>query len=84
MAKETKATTKEKKSWKVKFAELEAKLAAMNATTTSRGTKAQMTPSLHADGGFVPNDEEFGNFTLSSTALSVADMTLEAFAYTRS
>jgi hypothetical protein len=80
--KETKATTGDNKNWKAKFAELEAKMAAMSATTTSRGTKAQVTPSFHAGGGFVPDDEEFGDFMLSGMALTAADMTLEAFAHT--
>ena len=35
--KETKASTDEKNDWKAKFVELEAKMAAMSATTTSRG-----------------------------------------------
>jgi hypothetical protein len=80
--KETKATTGDKKSWKAKFVELEAKMAAMSATTTSGGAKAQVTPSFHAGGGFVPDDEEFGDFMLSGAAFTVADMTLEAFAHT--
>jgi hypothetical protein len=37
--KETKASTGKKKGWKAKFAELEAKMAAMSATTTSGGAK---------------------------------------------
>ena len=37
--KETKASIDEKKGWKAKFVELEAKMAAMNATTTSGGAK---------------------------------------------
>jgi hypothetical protein len=63
--KETKATIGDKKNWKAKFAELEAKMAAMSATTTFGGAKAQVTPSFHAGGGFVPDDEEFGDFMLS-------------------
>jgi hypothetical protein len=82
--KETKATIGEKKSWKAKFVELEAKMAAMSATTTSGGAKAQVTPSFHAGGGFVPDDEDFGDFILSGMTLTMADMTLEAFAHTRS
>jgi hypothetical protein len=82
--KETKATTGDKKSWKAKFAELEAKMAAMSATTTSGGDKPVVTPSFHTGGGFVPDDDEFGDFMLSGMALTAADMTLEAFANTRS
>jgi hypothetical protein len=44
--KETKASTGEKKGWKAKFAELEAKMAAMSATTTSGGAKPHVTPSF--------------------------------------
>jgi hypothetical protein len=80
--KETKATTGEKKSWKAKFAELEAKMAAMSATTTSGGAKTQVTPSFHVGGGFIPDDEEFGDFMLSGMALTAADMTMEVFAHT--
>jgi hypothetical protein len=46
--KETKASTGEKKGWKAKFAELEAKMAAMSATTTSGGAKPQVIPSFYA------------------------------------
>jgi hypothetical protein len=82
--KETKATTRDKKSWKAKFVELEAKMAAMSTTTTSGGGKPAVTPSFHAGRGFVLDDDEFGNFMLSGMALTVADMTLEAFANTQS
>jgi hypothetical protein len=82
--KETKATTGDKKSWKAKFAELEAKMVAMSATTTSGDDKPTVTPSFHAGGGFVPHDDEFGNFMLSGMALTAADMILEAFANIRS
>jgi hypothetical protein len=82
--KETKATTGDKKSWKAKFAELEAKMAAMSDITTSWGGKPVVTPSFHANGGFVPNDDEFRDFMLIGVALMAADMTLEAFANTRS
>jgi hypothetical protein len=41
-------------------------------------------PSFHASGGFVSDDEEFGDFMLSDMALTAADMTLEAFEHTRS
>jgi hypothetical protein len=50
--KATKASTGDKKGWKAKFAELEAKMAAMSATTTSRGAKPHVTPSFYAEGGF--------------------------------
>jgi hypothetical protein len=59
-------------------------MAAMDATTTSGGGKSAVTPNFYVGGGFVPNDDEFGNFMLSSMALTAADMTLEAFANTRS
>jgi hypothetical protein len=49
---------------------------------TTLGAKAQATPSFHAGGGFIPDDEEFGDFMLSGIILSVVDMTLEAFAHT--
>jgi hypothetical protein len=80
--KETKATTGKKKSWKAKFVELEAKMAAMSATTTSGGAKTQVIPSFYASGGFIPDDEEFGDFMLSSMALTTADMIVEVFAHT--
>jgi hypothetical protein len=57
-AKETKASTGDKKGWKAKFAELEAKMAAMSATTTSGGAKPHVTPSFYAGGGFGPDNEE--------------------------
>jgi hypothetical protein len=82
--KETKASTGEKKGWKAKFAELEAKMAAMSATTTSGGAKPQVTPSFHVGGGFVPNDKEYGDFMMSGMAFTAEDLILEAFANTRS
>jgi hypothetical protein len=82
--KETKATTRDKKSWKAKFVELEAKMAAMSATTTSGGGKPAVSPSFQAERGFVPDDDEFGDFILSGMALIATDMTLETFANTRS
>jgi hypothetical protein len=82
--KEAKASTGEKKGWKAKFAELEAKMAAMSATTTSRGAKPQVTPSFHAGGGFGPDDEEYGDFMMNGMAFTVEDLTLEVFAKTRS
>jgi hypothetical protein len=57
-------------------------MAAMSTTTTSGGAKAQVTPSFHAGGGLVPDDEEFGDFMLSGMALTEVDMTLEVFAHT--
>jgi hypothetical protein len=59
-------------------------MAAMSATTTSRGTKPQMTPSFHARGGLVPDDEEYGDFMMSGIAFTVEDLILEVFANTRS
>jgi hypothetical protein len=82
--KETKASTSEKKDWKAKFAELEAKMAAMSATTTSGGAKPQVIPSFYAGGGFGPDDEEYGDFMMSGMAFTVEDLTLEIFANTRS
>ena len=66
--KETKASTSEKKGWKVKFAELEARMVAMSATNTSRGAKPQVTPSFHAGRGFEPDIEEYGGFMMSGMA----------------
>ena len=80
--KETKATIEEKKNWKAKFAELEAKMVALSATTTSRGTKTQVTPNFHVGGRFIPDDEEFGDFMLSNMPFTTADMTMEVFAHT--
>jgi hypothetical protein len=82
--KETKASTSEKKGWKAKFVELEAKMAAMSATTTSRGAKPQVTPSFHARGGFGPDDDEYGDFMMSGMAFTAEDLILEVFANTRS
>jgi hypothetical protein len=80
--KETKASTGEKKGWKAKFAELEAKMAAMSATTTSGGAKPQVTPSFHAGRGVGPDDEEYGDFMISGMAFTAEDLTLEVFANT--
>jgi hypothetical protein len=82
--KEAKASIGEKKDWKAKFAELEAKMAAMSATTTSGGAKPQVTPSFHAGGGFSPYNEEYGDFMMSGMAFTTEDLTLEVFANTRS
>jgi hypothetical protein len=82
--KNTKATDGDKKNWKARFAELEAKMVAMSATTNSRGPKPHHTPSFHAGGGSLPDDEEFEHFMLSGMAITAADLTLEAFAHTRS
>jgi hypothetical protein len=40
--------------------------------------------SFHADGGSLLDDEDFEHFMLSGMAITAADLTLEAFAYTRS
>jgi hypothetical protein len=81
--KETKATIGEKKSWKAQFAKLEAKMAAMSTTTTSGGAKIQVTPSFHVGSGFIPDNEEFGDFMLNGMALTAVDMTMEVFVHTR-
>jgi hypothetical protein len=78
--KEAKMSTGKKKGWKAKFAELEAKTAAMSATTTSGGAKPQVTPSFHVGGGFVSDDEEYGDFMMSGMAFTAEDLTLEVFA----
>jgi hypothetical protein len=80
--KNTKATDGDKKSWKARFAELEAKMVAMSTTTNSGGPKPHDTPSFHAGGGPLPDDEEFEHFMLSGMAITTADLTLEAFAHT--
>jgi hypothetical protein len=59
-------------------------MAAMSATTTSGGAKPQVTPSFYAGGGFGPNNEEYGDFMMSGMAITAEDLTLEAFANTRS
>jgi hypothetical protein len=82
--KNTKATDGDKKSWKARFAELEAKIVAMSATAHSGSPKPHDTPSFHAGGGSLPDDEDFEHFMLSGMAITAADLTLEAFAYTRS
>jgi hypothetical protein len=82
--KNTKATDGDKKNWKARFAELEAKMAAMSATTNSGGPKPHDTPSFHAGGGSLPNDEDFERFMLSGMAITAVDLTLEAFAHTES
>jgi hypothetical protein len=82
--KNTKATDKDKKSWKVRFAELEAKMVAMSATTNFGGPKPNDTPSFHAGGGSLPDDEDFEHFMLSGMAITAADLTLEVFVHTRS
>jgi hypothetical protein len=82
--KNTKATDGDKKNWKARFAELEAKMVAMRATTNSGGPKPHDTPSFHAGGGSLSDDEEFEYFMLSGMAITAADLTLEAFAHTRS
>jgi hypothetical protein len=57
--KNTKATDGDKKSWKARFVELEAKMVALSATTNSGGPKPHDTPSFHAGGGSLPDDEDF-------------------------
>jgi hypothetical protein len=58
-------------------------MVAMSATTNSRGLKPHDTPSFHAGGGSLPDDENFEHFMLSGMAITAADLTLEAFAHTR-
>jgi hypothetical protein len=82
--KEIKTSTGEKKGWKAKFAELEAKMAAMSATTTSRGAKLHVTPSFYVGGRFGPDNEGYGDFMMSGMAFTTKDLTLEVFANTRS
>jgi hypothetical protein len=79
--KNTKATDGDKKNWKARFAELEAKMAAMSATTNSGGPKPHDTPSFHAGGGSLPDNKDFEYFMLSGMAITAADLTLEAFAH---
>jgi hypothetical protein len=59
-------------------------MAAISATNTFGGAKPQVTPSFYAEDGFMPDDEEFGDFMMSGMACTVEDVTLEAFANTRS
>jgi hypothetical protein len=82
--KNTKAIDGDKKSWKARFAELETKMVAMSATTNSGGPKLHDTPSFHAGGGSLPDDEEFEHIMLSGMAITMADLILKAFAHTRS
>jgi hypothetical protein len=82
--KETKASTGKKKGWKAKFAELEAKMAAMSTTTTSGGAKTHVTHSFYARGGFGPDNEEYGDFMMSGMAFTAEDLTLKDFANTQS
>jgi hypothetical protein len=82
--KNTKAMDGDKKTWKARFAELEAKMAAMSATTNSGCPKSQATPSFYAGGRSLSDDEDFEHFLLSGMAITAADLTLEAFAHTRS
>jgi hypothetical protein len=80
----TKATDGDKKSWKARFAELKAKMVAMSSTINSGGPNPHDTPSFHAGGGSLPDDEDFERFMLSGMAITTADLTLEAFAHIRS
>jgi hypothetical protein len=82
--KNTKTTDGDKKSWKARFVELEAKMVAMSTTTNFGGPKPHDTPSFHAGGGSLPDEEEFEHFMLSGMAITTADLTLEAFTHTRS
>jgi hypothetical protein len=59
-------------------------MAAMKATTTSRGAKPHVIPSFYAGGGFGPDNEEYGDFMMSGMAVTAEDVTLEVFANTRS
>jgi hypothetical protein len=59
-------------------------MAAMSATTTCGDAKPQVTPSFYVGGGFVSDDEEYGNFMMSGMAFTAEDLTLEVFANTRS
>jgi hypothetical protein len=81
--KNTKAADGDKKSWKVKFAELEAKMVAMSTTTNSGGPKPHDTPSFHTGGGSLSDDKDFEHFMLSGMAITATDLILEAFAHTR-
>jgi hypothetical protein len=81
--KETKASTGENEGWKAKFAELEAKMATMSATTTSGDAKPHVTPNFDTRGGFGPDHEEYGEFMMSGMAFIVEDLTLEVFANTQ-
>jgi hypothetical protein len=74
MDKETKASTGEKKGWKAKFMELEAKM----------GAKPHVTPSFYTERGFEPDNEEYGEFMMSGMAFTAEDLTLEVFTNTRS
>ena len=82
--KEIKTTGGEKKSWKAKFAELEAKMEAMSANISSGSGKPQVTPSFHAGGRFRPDDDDFEDYMLSGMALATTCGSREAFALTRS
>jgi hypothetical protein len=82
--KRTKASISEKKGWKAKFAELEAKMAAMSATTTFGGAKLHVTPSFYAGGGFGPDNKEYGDFMMSGMAVMAEDLIMEVSANTRS
>jgi hypothetical protein len=63
---------------------LEAKMAAMSATTTSGGAKPHVTPSFYVGGGFGPDNEEYGDFIMSGMAVTAEDLIVEVFANTRS
>jgi hypothetical protein len=59
-------------------------MAAMSATTTSGGAKSHVTPSFYAEGGFGPDNEEYGDFMMSGMAVTAEDLTVEVFANTQS
>lgn len=82
--KEAKPATSEKKSWKVKFAELEAKMEAMSANATNANVKPQVTPSFYTRGGSKPYEGEFEDYMLSGMALATLENPMEAYVITRS
>jgi hypothetical protein len=57
---------------------------AMSATTNSGGPKPHDIPSFHVGRGSLPDDKDFKRFILSGMAITVVDLTLEAFVHTRS
>ena len=59
-------------------------MAAMSATTNSRGLKPDDIPSFYVGGGSLPDDKDFECFMLSRMAITEVDLTLKAFAHTRS
>jgi hypothetical protein len=59
-------------------------MATMSTTTAFGGAKTELAPNFHIGGGFMLDDEEFGDFILSAMAFTAMDMTLEVFAHTHS